>query len=134
MGKRMVRMSLGGFHTTAVDESGALYCWGDNSKGQCGLGELKVAEYPSVVAFNTEGIKCEGVSCGGFFTLFRMVTEASRTPMFYACGLGKEGCLGFGQACKRMLKPQPQPLRTDGRWVYLQAGIVHVVGVLEKVG
>ncbi len=46
----IVRLSAGAFHTCAIAEGGATYCWGDNGAGQLGHGELGLSALPARVA------------------------------------------------------------------------------------
>lgn len=39
LGKMVVRVAAGGFHSGAVTEQGHVYAWGENTGGQCGLAE-----------------------------------------------------------------------------------------------
>merc|ERR1711974_225830 len=120
-GRRVALVSLGGFHSAAVDTDGQLFTWGDNKRGQCGQGEVATVEKPLELTLAPSETLCVGIACGGFFSLFE--GQASR---IYACGWGKEGCLGFGQACKRMLRPRPVPTAPCGhRWALLRTGMVH---------
>eukprot|EP00927_Polykrikos_kofoidii_P032544 TRINITY_DN27694_c0_g1_i1.p1 TRINITY_DN27694_c0_g1~~TRINITY_DN27694_c0_g1_i1.p1 ORF type:complete len:585 (+),score=81.76 TRINITY_DN27694_c0_g1_i1:124-1878(+) len=131
---RVLHVSLGGWHTAAVDTAGCLFTWGDNGRGQCGQGEAKLVATPLIVTLSTPKAtfsRCLGASCGGMFSIFEAVDDETGDPRFFSCGLGKDGCLGFGQACKRMLRPQPMPEPPDGqRWAHIQAGTVHVAGLL----
>lgn len=126
--ERMVKVSLGGFHSAAVDESGRAFTWGDNKRGQCGQGEQSMIPNPSLLNWPGDP-RCLEVSCGGFFSFFK-VEEPCTDARFYACGWGKDGCLGFGQACKRMLKPRPLPAIRGKTWTHIEAGMVHVGGLL----
>mmetsp|Transcript_46768 Transcript_46768/g.125031 ORF Transcript_46768/g.125031 Transcript_46768/m.125031 type:complete len:223 (+) Transcript_46768:1257-1925(+) len=129
LGARASAVSLGGFHSAAIDDRGLVHTWGDNQRGQCGQGEERVVHRPVPLAMEgSGGSGCRRVSCGGLFTLFELEGDP---PRFYACGWGKEGCLGFGQPCKRMLRPRPLPIPPGGRrWSHMQAGMVHVAGLL----
>jgi len=132
-GRRVVSVSLGGFHSAAIDESGSAFTWGENKKGQCGQGEESIVAAPTAVTFRGEAAsRCVTASCGGFFTLFGVESDGDGRIQFHACGLGKEGCLGFGQPCKRMLRPQPLPSRPGQHWTHMQAGMVHVAGLLAE--
>jgi alpha-tubulin suppressor-like RCC1 family protein len=41
-----VRLSAGGVHTCGIDVAGALWCWGDNSRGELGVPEPGIALAP----------------------------------------------------------------------------------------
>jgi len=129
-------VSLGGFHSAALDVEGRLFTWGDNRRGQCGHGEAKGICEPKLLQLASDDPLCVFVSCGGFFTLLEAYPKsagASQPPSYFACGWGKDGCLGFGQACKRMLRPQPLPRPLPGHhWTKLWAGAVHVAGLLAQ--
>merc|ERR1719247_3099565 len=120
-GHKMVSACLGGFHSAAIDSAGTVFTWGDNKRGQCGQGELDVVDIPTALSF-PNGQSCTGASCGGFFSFFRVKLDTSDSAVYFACGWGKEGCLGFGQVCKRMLRPQRLPHLKEGRrWAYIEA-------------
>lgn len=36
LGKKVINVACGSFHTAALTASGEVYCWGDNANGQCG--------------------------------------------------------------------------------------------------
>lgn len=138
--QRVVAASLGGFHSCAIVEGGAVFAWGANSKGQCGHGDAAIVDRPLRVEFASPALRCLAVSCGGLFTYFKMCDGSAR-PQFYACGLGKEGCLGFGQPCKRMSRPRPLPSPTKAGaagcegmcWTHIEAGMAHVAGLAAAV-
>merc|ERR1711957_432070 len=97
----VVQVSLGGFHSAVVSDRGVVFTWGDNKRGQCGQGEVGLVEVPTRLLLESLEGRCVGIALGGHFSLFE--TEGRRV---YACGWGKEGCLGFGQLCKRLLTPR----------------------------
>ena len=37
VGKKVINVACGSFHTVALTADGEVYCWGDNANGQCGL-------------------------------------------------------------------------------------------------
>lgn len=136
-GHRITAVSLGGFHSAAVDESGLLFTWGDNRRGQCGQGEVGIVDTPEQLKLAPSEPQCIGVSCGGMFSIFEAEEGALEEgsgrgrSRFYACGWGKDGCLGFGQVCKRQLRPRPWPAPPDNQqWKAVVAGAVHVAGFL----
>eukprot|EP00930_Biecheleria_cincta_P063593 TRINITY_DN49132_c0_g1_i1.p1 TRINITY_DN49132_c0_g1~~TRINITY_DN49132_c0_g1_i1.p1 ORF type:complete len:611 (-),score=124.98 TRINITY_DN49132_c0_g1_i1:47-1849(-) len=127
---KAAKVALGGFHSAIIDEKGCLWTCGDNRKGQCGQGEEAQLPGPRPVALPG---RCIGASCGGFFSLFEVAGETQTVdPVLLACGWGKEGCLGFGQPCKRMLRPRQMPRGQGGRWLCMRAGMVHVAGFLQQ--
>merc|ERR1712136_576015 len=91
-------------------------------------GEQSVIPNPSLLNWPGDP-RCLEVSCGGFFSFFK-VEEPCTDARFYACGWGRDGCLGFGQARKRMLKPRPLPAIRGKTWTHIEAGMVHVGGLL----
>eukprot|EP00913_Durusdinium_trenchii_P027585 g25874.t1 len=108
-------VSLGGLHSAFLDVQGAVYTFGDNRRGQCGQGEVTQLSAPERLQDRPADFgrdlsrslpRADGVSCGGFFSFFQVADD------LYACGWGKEGCLGFGQLCKKQLRvrrvPPPQ--------------------------
>ncbi|CAE7596193.1 HERC1 [Symbiodinium natans] len=123
---KAVKVSLGGFHSAVVDEEGALFTFGDNRRGQCGQGSL--ATLPKPTALPLSG-RCVGVSCGGFFSFFEVESESG--PSLMVSGWGKEGCLGFGMPCKRLLQPRPVRPPQGSRWLCLRAGVAHVVALVR---
>lgn len=40
LGKKVINVACGSFHTAALTASGEVYCWGDNANGQCGNATL----------------------------------------------------------------------------------------------
>merc|ERR1712008_7018 len=114
---KFAKISLGGFHSAAVDNNGQLFTWGDNKRGQCGQGDETIVAHPTKLSLVPGNPQCIGVACGGFFTLFQAAASTDTvcdSAKIYACGWGKEGCLGFGQACKRMMQPRPVPSPEKG--------------------
>ena len=51
-----IGVSAGYFHTCAVDDTSAAYCWGSNGKGQLGTGAIADSLTPSQV-LNPDGLK-----------------------------------------------------------------------------
>ncbi|CAK9064391.1 unnamed protein product [Durusdinium trenchii] len=114
-------VSLGGLHSAFLDVQGAVYTFGDNRRGQCGQGEVTQLSAPERLQ---ELPRADGVSCGGFFSFFQVADD------LYACGWGKEGCLGFGQLCKKQLRVRRVPPPQRGRWLQLRAGPSHVAAIV----
>lgn len=49
-GQCVVSVAAGSFHCGAVTREGAVYMWGENSSGQCGLSERGLVPDPSLVS------------------------------------------------------------------------------------
>lgn len=58
--------SAGKDHAAAIDNKGTLYTWGNNDKGQLGLGDYTMRSTPSKVKLDSEAI---GVWCGNKVTI-----------------------------------------------------------------
>ena len=48
-GARWTRIAAGGDHTCGIRAGGTLWCWGDNSDGQLGLGNRTAQDRPRQV-------------------------------------------------------------------------------------
>lgn len=51
-GKNVADIACGAYHSAAVCDNGELFCWGDSSNGQCGIGDIKSTNVPTLVVFN----------------------------------------------------------------------------------
>jgi alpha-tubulin suppressor-like RCC1 family protein len=91
----------GAGHTCAETSDGALYCWGRNTAGQLGLGDLDPRDTPQKV---TMPISIERLSAGAAFTCARG-TDGS----LYCFGSNEYGQLGIGSNA-----PQNAPMKVMG--------------------
>lgn len=53
-GKDVVDIACGAKHSAAVCSNGDLYCWGDSTSGQCGIGDANSALSPVLVKFDPD--------------------------------------------------------------------------------
>uniref|UniRef100_A0A5S6QIU4 Uncharacterized protein n=1 Tax=Trichuris muris TaxID=70415 RepID=A0A5S6QIU4_TRIMR len=90
-GIRIVDIAVGGWHTLAVTEAGAVYAWGWNESGQLGLNrkECKVVDLPTVVPIREED-RPIAVACGSRHSLI-----LSERNSLYAFGWNGYGQLDF---------------------------------------
>ena len=63
--KRVLGITCGGHHSGVICGNNEVYFWGDSASGQCGVGEIKQVNQPSLVQFelsNTLHTKQESIS------------------------------------------------------------------------
>lgn len=95
VGKNVVYVDCGDFHSVALTADGRLYSWGGGgsffNRGQCGHGHTNDLETPEPLEF-FKGTAVKQVSCGGYHTL--ALTDRQEV---YAWGSGLYGECGFGE-------------------------------------
>lgn len=83
-------LSCGYGHNLIIDESGKVFGWGSNSKGQLGLGDTKDRHIPHPInAFDT--VPVLSISCGAFHS-----AAITAIAELYTWGWGECGQLGHG--------------------------------------
>lgn len=90
---RVVDVAAGGQHSLALTSTGQVYAWGDNSRGQLGLGpgraaSSRVEDEPTRVA-TLRGLAIAEVGAGAAHSFF-----VARVGTVLACGCGAQGQLG----------------------------------------
>lgn len=113
-----VSVSVGGAHTCAAFEGGALFCWGDNSKGQLGLDPNQVRSAPAPVRVTGVG-GVTGVAAGGEHTC---VIASGQVQCF---GANEFGQLGRGGTTSHL----PLPVFSLGEATDLAAGLDHACAI-----
>jgi alpha-tubulin suppressor-like RCC1 family protein len=94
-GEKIIAVSLGWYHSSAVTESGKLYTWGLNGNGQLGDGTTANKTVPTLIdRFNGE--KVIAVSLGYYHSA--AITE---TGKLYTWGYNGDGRLGDGTTTNR---------------------------------
>ena len=115
-----VSLAAGTRHSCAVDASGQIYCWGQNSYGQLGDGTLEARPYAVPVA-STETFKQvvagENQSCA---------LATSGKP--YCWGYVGDGVAGVTP----FFTTQPVAVDGDATFVSLTAGRAHTCGLTES--
>lgn len=93
-GAAIAQVSIGSAHTCAISVEGELKCWGDNSEGQLGRGDVVAIgddELPSSVRSLDLGAKAVSVACGASHTC--AVLEGGGVKCW---GANAAGQLGYG--------------------------------------
>ncbi len=116
------QVTTGSYHTCAIRTSGRLYCWGDNSAGQLGTGDLVDRARPTEVAGG--GSDWIQVIAGNYNTCARR-GPSSTAGRLYCWGPDREGQLGNGSVTGRRTTPtQVAGSYTD--WSGVSVGFEHV--------
>jgi alpha-tubulin suppressor-like RCC1 family protein len=93
VGRKVVAVAAGEYHSVALCDDGAVFVWGFNKDGTLGLGDRSdvVSPRPLPLAFTLleKGVRVAQVACGGGHTLLR--TSDGR---LWAVGRGRSGQLG----------------------------------------
>ena len=119
----------GGFvsHNCAIMTNGSLYCWGENSHGQLGIGSTTQQTTPQLVNLGS-GVKAVDVSVGQDFTC--AVTDAGALMCWGDNGYGK---LGIGSTSSTTYStPQNASLPTNRKAVDVQLGRHFAYALLDN--
>jgi len=88
-GEHIIDVSCGNKHTAALTSGGDVYCWGDNSRGQLGLGDFRKQHTPRRV-MELQGKMVLQISCGAYHTGCIIDDET-----VFTWGAGAAGRLGL---------------------------------------
>ncbi|HOW51512.1 MAG TPA: hypothetical protein PLV42_05645 [bacterium] len=113
-------IAAGDAHTCAIAASGDLFCWGANSYGQCGTGELSTVVAPT--RLNSTETWAQ-VSAGGDHTCAITVTGA-----LYCWGDNTYGQIGDGTTVARTV---PLRIAAKSRWSSVAAGASSTCAVTD---
>ena len=123
----VVAVAAGANHTAAVTSDGELWCWGDGSAGQLGLGDSDTRQAPTPVPDFREcwgGVAAVMAACGRRHTL--VLTAGG---VVWSSGEGTHGRLGHGdEASKTRFFPVAMPVRC----VMVAAGDRHSAAIDER--
>ncbi|MCA8838190.1 MAG: hypothetical protein K8963_10110, partial [Proteobacteria bacterium] len=117
-------LSTGGHHTCAIKSSGQLYCWGDNSFDQLGIGDSDSARLnsPTQVGGRTDWI---AVSAGGGHSC--AVNNAGRLLCW---GSNIDGQLGIDNSNRQNNRfNSPAPVGSDTDWFTISTGLIHTCAI-----
>ncbi|MBI5777889.1 MAG: putative Ig domain-containing protein [Planctomycetes bacterium] len=111
------RITAGGqSHTLALNSSGELYAWGDNAKGQLGLGDYTNRTTPQIVT--TTPVSS---IAAGYDHSMAIMADGS----LYAWGDNSGGQLGTGSL---ITQTEPTLITTTG-WIDVAGGYKHTVAI-----
>ncbi|PUA81984.1 endonuclease/exonuclease/phosphatase family protein [Nocardioides currus] len=117
-GKKWRAVSAGGASTCGIKNSGKLFCWGVNHRGQVGDGSTKVRARPVVVA---KGTRWASVNASWFNTC-----GVTSNAKLYCWGDNAAGQLG---PAKKMGKQSATPVKLPGgKWASVSVGSRFVCG------
>jgi alpha-tubulin suppressor-like RCC1 family protein len=90
---RILRIAAGFTHSVAVNNLGQVFAWGDNRKGQLGLGDFNDRSLPTLVSnFFSDlesPVKIVDVACGSYFS-----AAISKIGEIHVWGSNRKGQLG----------------------------------------
>jgi alpha-tubulin suppressor-like RCC1 family protein len=98
---RATQLTAGAVHTCALATDGTAYCWGQNLRGQLGIGSNENQSSPTRV---TGGLRFRTLEAGGAVTC-GITTEGAE----YCWGMNQDGQIGDGTRENR-----PSPVRVSG--------------------
>jgi len=116
--KKVVDISLGNSFSCALDSEGSVYCWGYNSKGQLGTGDLKNSSVPEKVDMSgaLNGKKVEHIAAG-----VEHVCVIADDKSVYCWG--NNGC---GQLGNNSFEDSAVPVKVDDTGVIKDKKIEHI--------
>ncbi|HSD88190.1 MAG TPA: hypothetical protein VLB44_11770, partial [Kofleriaceae bacterium] len=111
-------VAAGNGHTCALRDDHTLYCWGDNSDGQLGVGESPIeADTPIQVESAWQAVSTSNTS-----------TCAIDVDRFLWCwGRNLEGQVGLGNASSASV-----PQKLEGTWTQISVGSGHACGIRDN--
>lgn len=122
---RITNVAAGYSFSLACSESGEVYGWGFNDKGQLGLGHRFNQEHPQKIKA-LEGIKVVELSCGQQHSA--CVTEDGR---IFTWGLNVFGQLGLGHL-EEQLEPKHVVLLKEHNMISVACGSEHTIALTDK--
>ena len=116
-GRKVLQVAAGGHHTMCVTEDGAVFSFGNNYKGQLGVGDTERRLVPTLLRGELENKSVLQVAAGVAHTMF-----VTADGLVFACGLNSNGQLGVGDT-ERRLVPTLVTGQLQGKTaVYVAAG------------
>ena len=127
---KVVAVGAGQYHSAALTAGGQLYTWGNNSRGQLGLGRTSDMVFTPTLVESLAGLPLAGICCGGNHTV-----AVTRSGAVFAWGSNSHGQLGLGDTTDRAWPGQVSTLRSlrvlPGG---VRAGLEHTIALTEEGG
>jgi alpha-tubulin suppressor-like RCC1 family protein len=117
-GPEWVAVACGAFHTVALKADGSLWSWGDNARGQLGLGDMTNRATPTRGGSATDWT---AVDCGGLTSV-----ALKRDGTLWAWGYNGWGQLGLGDTVDRLT---PVRVGSASDWATVDSGGGHVLAL-----
>ena len=99
-GRRVIAVSAGGFHSTALTADGAVWSWGYGSHGRLGHSDWQAQLLPKKIE-GFAGQRVVSVSAGGQYSLALTADGA-----VWSWGEGEDARLGHGEDLLNQLLPK----------------------------
>ena len=97
----VIGISCGSEHSATLTKFNKCYIWGDNHRGQLGLGDTRDKHTPQEL--NLSNIV--SISCGAYHTI--ALSRFENKSVIYAWGLNDKLQLGLGDGCAFQKSPSP---------------------------
>lgn len=130
--KKVVDVDCGSRHSAALTSEGSVYCWGDTSSGQCGVGDMKTVSAPAKLHFydssggDTSSLITQ-VACGELHSL-------GLTSEGHVWAWGSGSPLGLGNAMERALTPKKVEDFVGKKVLSIACGSYHSMAIVDADG
>ncbi|XP_047668106.1 probable E3 ubiquitin-protein ligase HERC3 isoform X2 [Tachysurus fulvidraco] len=125
--RHVVQVACGNYHSIALTEDGQLFTWGQNSRGQLGLGNKSPSFHPPQLLESLCGIPLTQISAGGYHSFALSLSGA-----VFGWGRNCAGQLGLGDRDDRHVPVCVKSLNLK-KTVFISCGEYHTA-VLTKGG
>lgn len=125
---RYIDVEAGSTHFCAIKDDGHLYCWGDNQRGQLGVGS-SVGSRPSPSEVATGGVWTQIATMSGTHTC--AIRSDGALFCWGANGYGQigDGTAGTGEMDTSADRNTPTQVGTDTDWIAVSGGSGHTCGI-----
>lgn len=130
--KKVVDVDCGSRHSAALTSEGTVYCWGDTSSGQCGVGDMKTVSAPAKLHFYDSSGRdtfslITQVACGELHSL-------GLTSEGHVWAWGSGSPIGLGNAMERALTPKKVEDFVGKKVLSVACGSYHSMAIVDADG